>query len=607
MRETLPDITKRIYRPVGVEAYFALTAIGLISAALCGTALSWDGAAYLFNALDQQRPFTPNNRLINWPLHLPVILASHFTNSLTFLQVIFGMTYAAIPLLMLALCWWIVRDTARPLFIWAALGLGIGLLPGRINFVSEASLAVQFAWPLMLVIITGLRRKHLLIAVVMIVGLYVSHPLSLVFLLLAAAVAMLRGWRNLDERRWLWAWSAALLALTVTGAISFFLFRSSYERQQSSLGELGQTFASTLAGFPILGLGLAAIAALVLLATPLVGGRGTALERLMLGVATLCLFGTTIMFVLWAVDVSRWRLALLYSRWTVFVALVFLLPAIIEGVSYGVVLRDRLASTWRGRARIVQVIAAASSIVLIVQSFAWLNLNERLRDTVATSPWTCISAGTLSWLPGTPLDHWSLAQRVVLQQGRNPQQIMLDGNGCGETDFTAGLPLDPTIAPTVLRPWNRGWFNFAGVRDGLTAEMQGIAGCSYMLTSGWYQTEVNGKFWWRWSDGRAPQIRVVLDRAATVRLGGQFETAQAPNSIAIAVNRQLVTNVTLTARGQQPIDGLALPLKEGVNTIQLTSQNPATPYSVGSRQLAIAVNNLTVSVADSTLPCRFHP
>ena len=61
---------------------------------------------------------------------------------------------------------------------------------------------------------------------------------------------------------------------------------------------------------------------------------------------------------------------------------------------------------------------------------------------------------------------------------------MLSGDSCGETDFSAGLPLDPTIAPTVLRPWTRGWFNFAMVRNSLNAETQGISGCSYMLTTG---------------------------------------------------------------------------------------------------------------------------
>ena len=123
----------------------------------------------------------------------------------------------------------------------------------------------------------------------------------------------------------------------------------------------------------------------------------------------------------------------------------------------------------------------------------------------------------------------------------------------------------------------------------------------------WYKTELNGQYWWRWSDGRAPQIRAVLDRAATVQLGGQFETAQVPNSIAIAVNGQQITNVTITTQGQQPIQGLTLPLKAGVNTIQLTSQNPATPFSVGSRQLAIAIDNLTMNIVDGGQVCQFHP
>lgn len=110
----------------------------------------------------------------------------------------------------------------------------------------------------------------------------------------------------------------------------------------------------------------------------------------------------------------------------------------------------------------------------------------------------------------------------------------------------------------------------------------------------------------RWNDGCAPQSRTILERAATVKSDGQFETAQVPNSIAITVDGEEVTNVTLITQGQLPIHGLALPLKVHANTIHLTSQNPSTPFNVGSRQLAIAVDNLTMSIVDGDQACQFH-
>ena len=58
-----------------VRAFFLLATLGLVLAALCGAALSWDGSIYLFELLDKQRPYVSQGRLITWPLHLPVVLA----------------------------------------------------------------------------------------------------------------------------------------------------------------------------------------------------------------------------------------------------------------------------------------------------------------------------------------------------------------------------------------------------------------------------------------------------------------------------------------------------------------------------------------------------
>ncbi len=591
-----------------LRSFFGLTAVGLVFAALCGVALSWDGAAYLFRTLDNQAPFTPNTRLINWPLHWPVIIASRFTSDLPFLQTVFGLTYAAFPLLMLAAAWWIVREEAPTLFVWAAFGIGLGMLPGKIYFVSEANLAVQLAWPLILAILVGLQRKHAPLVVVLAVGLYNTHPLAVAFFAVATALAFGMGLRERSGRRWLWGWAAGFGGLTLAGVVGFLFFRSDYERGQSSLGQLGGAFQASVAGLPLLGLIGSWVAALLVLLAPLLRrAPGQRADRVVFPLAVVSLGVATALLVAWAQDPQQWRLAALFSRWTAVVALTFMLPAAIEGALYAPTLRHRLRDYLPQRARVIQVVAAASSLVLIVQSVAWLNLTSRLRETVARSPWACVSAGPIEWLDNTPLDYWTTAQHSILLQGRAPQRVMLTGDLCGQVGFERGIPLDPFFDTNVVRVWNGGWFDLQGVRQGVAAELAGRPGCSFALTTGWHRTETAEPFWWRWSDGREAQIRVVMDRAGTVVLGGQLETAKAPNRVEVLVNGQRRGGTELAATGLAPVAMPPLALQAGVNTIQFVSQNPPIPANPDGRPLGLSVANLSMSIDGAGQPCAFHP
>lgn len=130
--------------------YFALTAIALIIAGLAGAALSFDGSTYLYGILESQAPHAPNDRYIYIPLHLPVLLADRYTDGLAIVRAVFGLVYAAIPITALLLCWWVVHDQARHLFIWPAISIGLGTLPGQFYLVSEGMYVAQLAWPIVL-------------------------------------------------------------------------------------------------------------------------------------------------------------------------------------------------------------------------------------------------------------------------------------------------------------------------------------------------------------------------------------------------------------------------------------------------------------------------
>src|ERR1700686_3288738 len=111
-----------------MKTYFVLIIAALSVAVLSGGALLWDGSYYLYTTLDRQTAFIPNHRYIAAVLQTPVLLAYHFTHNTQVLALVFGLGYAVIPLLSLALSWLIVRRTAPALFVWAALGFGFGTL-----------------------------------------------------------------------------------------------------------------------------------------------------------------------------------------------------------------------------------------------------------------------------------------------------------------------------------------------------------------------------------------------------------------------------------------------------------------------------------------------
>lgn len=141
-----------------MRTFFSLIGAGLVFAALSGAVLSWDGSVYLFNVLNEQQPFAANDRFINVLLHWPVVLGSRLTSNIVVLQTLLGLMYVTIPLTALALCWWVVRDGARELFVWPALAIGLGMLPGIFQFVAEANIVVFLFWPVVLAIVLSTLR-----------------------------------------------------------------------------------------------------------------------------------------------------------------------------------------------------------------------------------------------------------------------------------------------------------------------------------------------------------------------------------------------------------------------------------------------------------------
>lgn len=596
----------------GIGTYFALTLVGLVFATLCKAALAWDGAPYLFQLLDSQALVVPNNRLIHVPLQLPVLLLSHFTKNLDILQVGFGLAYAMMPFLALVASWWVTRERARHLFVWAVLGIGLGTLPGQFDFASEAKIAVALFWPLLLILLTRTQKAHATISTLLILAVLCSHPFAIGLFAFAGILAFFLGLRDQTERRRLWLSAVGFGAMTMIAALRFWLFRSSYEAGQMSLEVLRNSFDEAVAGLPLLALSCAWLAAFAVMAAPFTERLAIRwLRSVTYAFALLCLAAAGGIFLFWASDPHRWQSAISFKTWVLLCSLPFMAMAAVDSCAQRRNVRPSAQhDEGHQRTRIAQTVGLIFALTLIVQSTAWVGLTARLRDTMVRSPWHCVSAGPAEGINGTPLDHWSIATRSILLQGQNPQQIVLNNDSCGEVNFADSTYLYRYLDTNFVRSRlarGSGWFNIDRLNQQLRSDRGTAAPCSFQLTTGWHLTETTGPYWWRWSDGRAAQMRATMDRADTIILYGQIETARAPNQLRVLVNGQQQGTLDLPTTGLHPIDLPPLSLRAGSNTIQLVSQNPPVPANTDGRLLGLSISNLTMVRGMSEQPCAFQP
>ncbi len=122
-----------------MRCFFTAIAAALLLTALSGVALAWDGSYFLFSTLDLQSPFLVYGRLAHIPLDWLVLQASHLNASPMATQTAFGLVYFSLTLGALSASWWIVRDHAPTLFVWSALAIGLGTLPGQVCAVCQAA------------------------------------------------------------------------------------------------------------------------------------------------------------------------------------------------------------------------------------------------------------------------------------------------------------------------------------------------------------------------------------------------------------------------------------------------------------------------------------
>jgi len=133
-----------------------------------------------------------------------------------------------------------------------------------------------------------------------------------------------------------------------------------------------------------------------------------------------------------------------------------------------------------------------------------------------------------------------------------------------------------------------------------------IAACSeipstadpIIMGEGWHNLERagNGDSWWVWTKKQG-EIIINSKKDVTLTLRGGVGSIKRPNKVEVSVNGKTVAQWEITGDkyAQKPFQPLPVALVNGRNIIKFTSQNDAIKIPTDSRELAIAVDNLTLT------------
>jgi len=381
--------------------------------------LTYDGSAILLRTVHHRLPFITHGRWITAVVKFPAALSVTVTNSLPVARVMFSLAYALLPVLAAWLAWLVVRRDAPHLGVWAALGIFVATAPGLVFAVSEAETIVQFTWPLLLLVLLGLRRRTQQVAAAALVATMVTlHPFAVALLVMAGLLALLGALLGRVAR---WPAVAGAFAMFVVAGARYLVF-DPYEKTQTTRQTLRDSFRHSVAGGPLRALVLALVAGVAIVVV-----RRVRLPRVAAALLVVApLVAAVAVFAWWASDVTRWRDASGFRGWVLAASLPF----------YALAVLDAWLPTSRGpsAAALRPVLGAASiacagvfAVTSILQGAGWHRLMGDVERNVARSRPVCTTRAAVLPTPRGPTYHWaSNSLAIIVQDRRAPKHIVLD-------------------------------------------------------------------------------------------------------------------------------------------------------------------------------------
>jgi len=244
---------------------------------------------------------------------------------------------------------------------------------------------------------------------------------------------------------------------------------------------------------------------------------------------------------------------------------------------------------------------------------------------IGQSP-ACISlkAGAASWIrlafkavPGPSLS--TTARRRVAVSSTAPglevQNLTIEGEGQTSLVVPVVSGLTDTCFTALDRPNRERLPNgdtrslllgiasprieaYAPTRDGLESP------CRVRFAKGWYPAEGDAKQPLRWSSGPAELI-LSARRAGQVTLSGQTIAVTRPEHVNLMIGSKAVGSFEIPAGDWvfRPFSAQTVEVAAGETRLQLIPDHPAVSLSGDSRRLAVALQNLAVTMQGSVTPC----
>lgn len=414
-----------------IGAGWAALLIGAVAASASRMALSWDGSNYLFQILDRRQPWVPYQRYALYPLEAPTLLADALTDNVSAISFVFSATYALVPVLAL----WLSRiaSNRRPeYFAWCAVGIAL-TLPAQAFMVSEAVVAVQLWWPLLVLVATGDWRQRRALAALLAIAILGLHPIAVPLLAFAGLLLVL-------QRAW---WLGA--ALVVLAVVRYVTLSGS---EQERIGGLKALLYQGNIPASLAMLLLIALAAAVAFTDAPHSPRG----RLLLTTAG-CSAAAGFL-------VS----AALYPQTPVGARLAIAAPTVALSALFVFWERRRsgegepsAAWTALGWGSVIAYGAA-----LTAASVVWALAVTDDFQPLLESESSCLERDVLP--ADSPFDHWSSSTLSLLLQGSEPSHVVLGPGDCDDEARTRGVQLVPFHRDWSLRPYGDGSFNLDRLR-----------------------------------------------------------------------------------------------------------------------------------------------
>jgi hypothetical protein len=128
--------------------------------------------------------------------------------------------------------------------------------------------------------------------------------------------------------------------------------------------------------------------------------------------------------------------------------------------------------------------------------------------------------------------------------------------------------------------------------------------CHVSFGSGWYPPEVDGTTWLRWTSGAA-ELVISAQTPGQLRLSGKAIAMTRPDHVAINIGPRVVGGFDIPG-GEwafRPFTPQTVSVPRGETRLLLTPGHAAASQGTDTRRLAVAIQNLSVTLAGAAVPC----